>query len=180
MEIAIRQEESKDFKAVFYLIEEAFKTEKLSDHKEQFLVERLRKSDAFIPELSLIAEIDNKIVGYILLTKLKIKNDSSEFDSLALAPVSVHPDYQGIGIGGMLINKSHIIAKKLGHKSIILLGHEKYYPKFGYKQAHLFGIQLPFDVPKENCMAIELIENGLIGVNGIVKYPVEFNEWVWK
>jgi predicted N-acetyltransferase YhbS len=75
-----------------------------------------------------------------------------------------------------LINKSHIIAKKLGHKSIILLGHEKYYPKFGYKQAHLFGIQLPFDVPKENCMAIELIENGLIGVNGIVKYPVEFNE----
>ena len=74
MEIAIRQEESKDFKAVFYLIEEAFKTEKLSDHKEQFLVERLRKSDAFIPELSLIAEIDNKIVGYILLTKLKIKN----------------------------------------------------------------------------------------------------------
>ncbi len=85
----IRQEKSTDFKAVFGLIEKAFKTEKLSDHKEQFLVERLRKSSSFIPELSMVAEIENKIVGYILLTKLKIKNDQKEFDSLALAPVSV-------------------------------------------------------------------------------------------
>jgi len=35
----------------------------------------------------------------------------------------------------------------------------------------LFGIELSFDVPKENCMAIELVENGLKGVNGIVEYP---------
>lgn len=172
----LRQETKNDYKAVFNLIKEAFKNEALSEHKEQFLVERLRKSDAFIPELSIVAEIDKKIVGYILTTKLKIKNESNEFESLALAPVSVLPEFQGKGIGGKLIIESHKKAKELGHKSIVLLGHENYYPKFGYQQADTFGREFPFNVPKQNCMAVELIENGLKNVNGMVEYPKEFNE----
>lgn len=176
MKITIRKEEVKDFKAVFNLIEKAFESEQMSNHKEQFLVERLRKSDTFISELSLVAEIDGKIVGHILTTKLKIKNKTNEFRSLALAPVSVLPEFQGKGIGGKLITESHKIAKELGYKSIVLLGHEKYYPKFGYKQADKFGIELPFELPKENCMAIELVKNGLNGVSGMVEYPKEFNE----
>lgn len=111
-----------------------------------------------------------------MLTKLKIKNKKEEFESLALAPVSVLPEFQNMGIGGKLIIQSHKVAKDLGFKSVILLGHEKYYPKFGYLQADKYGIELPFEVPKENCMIIELVENGLKGVNGIVEYPKEFNE----
>lgn len=176
MKITLRKEEPKDFKTVFELIEKAFESEQMSDHREQFLVERLRKSDAFIPELSIVAEIDGKIVGHILTTKLKIKNKTNEFDSLALAPVSVIPEFQGKGIGGKLIIESHNKARSLGYQSIVLLGHEKYYPRFGYKQADQYGIDLPFEVPKENCMVIELVENGLNGVTGIVEYPKEFNE----
>lgn len=176
MEINIREEKQTDYDAVFKLIENAFENLTLSDHREQFLVQKLRKSNAFIPELSMVAETENKIVGHILLTKLKIKNGQDEFDSLALAPVSVLPEYQSKGIGGMLIRAAHKKARELGHKSIVLLGHEKYYPKFGYKRADNFGIELPFDVPKENCMVIELTENGLNGVNGTVEYPKEFNE----
>lgn len=176
MKLTIRKEESEDFESVFNLIEKAFESEQMSDHQEHFLVERLRKSDAFIPELSMVAEIENRIVGHILLTKLKIKNEQDEFNSLALAPVSVLPEYQGKGIGGRLIKEAHKNAKELGYQSIVLLGHEKYYPKFGYKRADRFGIELPFEVPKENCMAIELIEDGLKGVKGIVEYPKEFNE----
>ena len=174
--MTIRQETEKDHSAVFNLIESAFREAEFADNTEQFLVERLRKSDAFIPELSMVAEIDGKIVGHILLTKLKIKNKSNEFDSLALAPVSVLPEFQGKGIGGKLIVEAHKKAKELGHKSIVLLGHENYYPRFGYEQADKYGIELPFEVPKENCMVIELIENALKGVNGIVEYPKEFNE----
>lgn len=176
MNLTLRKEDFNDFVPVFNLIKKAFESGKMTDHKEQFLVERLRKSDAFVPELSIVAEIENKIVGHIMLTKLKIKNEQIAFDSLALAPVSVLPEYQGKGIGGILIKEAHKRAKELGHKSVVLLGHEKYYPRFGYKQSDNFGIELPFDVPKENCMVIELIENGLKGVNGIVEYPKEFNE----
>ncbi|MCI4671821.1 MAG: N-acetyltransferase [Bacteroidia bacterium] len=170
----IRTEQKKDFDAVFNLIQRAFEKEVYSDHQEQFLVERLRKSEAFIPELSMVAEIGGKIVGHILLTRLKIKTEHGEFDSLALAPVSVLPEFQGKGIGGKLILEAHEKAKELGHGSIILLGHEKYYPRFGYQQAANYGIELPFEAPKENCMVIELIKHALSGVCGMVEYPKEF------
>lgn len=176
MKIKIRQEKQSDFNEVFDLIKKAFITEKYKEPEEQLLVKRLRKSNAFIPELSLVAEVENKIVGHILLTKLKIKNGQEEFGSLALAPVSVIPEYQGNGIGGQLIKNAHKIAIELGYESVVLLGHENYYPRFGYKQADTFGIELPFDVPKENCMAIELVHGGLKNVSGTVEYPKEFND----
>lgn len=176
MEIKLRQENKNDFESVFQLIEKAFEEEEYSDHKEQFLVERLRKSEAFIPELSIVAEIDNKIVGHILFTKLKIKNESQIFPSLALAPVSVLPQFQGKGIGSKLILYGHEIAKSLGYKSVILLGHQDYYPRFGYELCEKYNIKMPFDVPAENCMVIALIEDGLKDVSGEVVYPKAFFE----
>jgi len=173
----IRKEEVKDYKEVFQVIENAFKDEQYTDHQEQFLVERLRKSESFVPELSLVAEIDDQIVGYILLTKIKIRdNNSQQATSLALAPVAVLKKYQGKGIGGSLIKKAHQIAKELNFGSVILLGHEKYYPKFSYEMTKKYGIKLPFDVPDENCMLIELTENALENINGMVEYPKEFFE----
>jgi predicted N-acetyltransferase YhbS len=176
MKIIIRKEQESDYESVFHLIERTFDKMELSDHREQFLVQRLRKSDSFVPELSIVALKENIIIGHILLTKIKIRNEKREFESLALAPVSVLPEFQNMGIGGKLIKQSHKIARNLGYRSVVLLGHEKYYPKFGYLRADKFGIELPFEVPKENCMVIELTENGLKGVSGIVEYPKEFNE----
>ncbi|WPO77151.1 N-acetyltransferase [Flavobacterium sp. KACC 22761] len=176
MDIKIRQERKDDFESVFRLIEKAFEKEKYSDHKEQFLVERLRKSDAFIPELSIVAEAENKIVGNILFTKLRIKSESQTFQSLALAPVSVLPEFQGKGIGSKLILHGHEIAKILGYKSVILLGHEDYYPRFGYELCEKYNIKMPFDVPAENCMVLALIPEGLSGVSGKVIYPKAFFE----
>ncbi|HEY9115679.1 MAG TPA: N-acetyltransferase, partial [Bacteroidales bacterium] len=146
------------------------------DKTEQFLVERLRKSSAFIPELSIVAIIENKVVGHILLTKIKIKKGENEFESLSLAPVAVLPEFQNKGIGGKLIIHAHEIAKELGFKSVILVGHENYYPRFGYKPTSKYGIKLQFDAPEQNCMAIELVENGLKGINGDVVLPKEFFE----
>ncbi len=176
MDISMRQERKEDHQKVLIIVEDAFRNEEYSEPTEQILVDRLRKSRAFIPELSLVAEVDHKLVGHIILSKIKINNKVNSFDSLALAPVSVHPSFQKRGIGGLLIRESHRIAKDLGYKSIVLLGHEKYYPKFGYQLAKKYGISLPFDVPDENCMAIELVENGLDGVSGIVEYSSAFNE----
>lgn len=176
MNITIRQEQPSDYTTVFNLIKSAFENEVYTDHKEQFLVERLRKSDAFIPELSLVAESNSEIAGYILLTRLKIKDGDAEYDSLALAPVAVLPKYHNQGIGGLLINKAHEIAGNLGYTSVILLGHAGYYPKFGYRPTKEFAITLPFDVPDENCMTIELIPGSLKNVKGVVEYPSPFYE----
>lgn len=174
--IKIRQEKPADFEAVFNVIEKSFKHEEFTDHQEQFLVQRLRKSAAFVPELSLVAEYEKEVIGHILLTKINIKNGRDEFTSLALAPVTVRPEYQKRGIGGRLIEYAHKKATELGFESVILLGHADYYPRFGYKKASEFGIKIPFDAPDEFCMAIELTENGLTGVSGTVEYPKEFYE----
>jgi len=176
MNIRLRQEKSADYPQVFNLVEQAFATLEISDHTEQFLVERLRTSNAFIPELSIVAEYKNKIIGHILLTKIKIQNKESEHTSLSLAPVAVLPEFQNKGIGGKLILHAHKAARKLGFKSVILVGHKNYYPRFGYKPTINYGIKLPFDAPEQNCLAIELVENGLKGVTGNVVFPKEFFE----
>lgn len=175
-EINIRQEQEIDHAAVFGVIEAAFKSEVLSDHKEQFLVERLRASRSFVPELSLIAELNQEVIGHILLTKIQINNAKGSNQSLALAPVSVHPAHQGKGVGGRLIKKAHVVAKHLGFKSIVLLGHEEYYPRFGYELTSKYGINLPFEAPEANCMVLSLAENGLDGVHGMVEYDKAFFE----
>ena len=176
LNVSIRQEERTDAEAVFNLIEKAFEKELHSDQKEQFLVERLHQSNDFIPELSLVATRDDKVVGYILLSKILIESDTQTNQSLAMAPVAVLPEYQGQKMGAQLIEETHLRAKSLGYDSIILLGHEHYYPRFGYKLASNFNITLPFDVPDENCMAIELIKGALEQVSGTVVYPNEFYE----
>jgi len=174
MNIKIRQENQSDHNEVNQLIESAFKAVVYSDQTEHLLVKSLRLSDSFIPELSLVACVEEEIVGHILLTKIKINNTNTSFDSLALAPVSAKPIFQNKGIGGQLIEASHEIAKALGHHSIILVGHEGYYPRFGYKLLNNYKIQLPFEAPDKNCMVIELVKNGLQYISGVVKYDPAF------
>jgi predicted N-acetyltransferase YhbS len=176
MNIIIRQETEKDYKLSETVVEKAFKNAEHTDHKEHLLVAKLRKSDAFIPELSLVAELDGEIVGHIMLTKLLIKNEGSKYDSLALAPVSVVPEYQNKGIGSALISESLKIAKEIGCKSVIVLGHDKYYPRFGFKPASTWGIKAPFDVPDEVFMALELGDGALEDISGTVVYSKEFFE----
>jgi predicted N-acetyltransferase YhbS len=174
MDLLVRQEQEKDHEAVYQVVKTAFETMELADGDEQDLVNRLRKGEAFIPELSLVAECDGKIIGHILFTKMKI----GAHPSLALAPVAVLPEYQNQGVGGKLIVAGHRIARELGHDSVILVGHPAYYPRFGYKLASKWGIKAPFDVPDEAFMALELVEGGLTGVSGMIEYAPEFFGYV--
>lgn len=176
MNIQIREENPQDYNAVFKLIEDAFQNEIHSDHKEQFLVEKLRNAPAFIPALSLVAEVNDEIAGYILLTQILINSATEQHVALALAPVAVLPKYQNQGIGSLLINEAHKRAKKLGYKAVVVLGYEHYYPRFGYKRANNYNISLSFEVPPENVMALELFPDSLKGVNGIVVYDPCFYE----
>ena len=176
MDIKIRREKEKDYKLSENLVEKSFKNVEHTDHKEHFLVAKLRRSDSFLPELSLVAELNGEIVGHIMLTKLLIENGHKIHDSLALAPVSVLSKYQNNGIGSKLIRESLNIAKEIGFKSVIVLGHDKYYPRFGFKPANTWGIKAPFEVPAEALMALELEAGALDGVTGTVVYGKEFLE----
>jgi len=169
--LTIRQETPDDFKVVFEVNHIAFGRD-----NEAKLVDALRKNKtAFVPELSIVATDNNRIVGHILFTKINIKDGKGNiYESLGLAPMAVRSEFQRIGIGGQLIKMGIEVARKLGFRSVIVLGHENYYPKFGFVPADKWNIKAPFDLPANVFMAIELEQDGLKNVSGTVIYPKEF------
>lgn len=167
--LEIRQETKEDYEEVYNVVKKAFETAEHSDGNEQDLVVALRNSDNFIPQLSLVATQERKIVGYILFTKIKI----GEYEELALAPLGILPEYQKQGIGKKLIEKGHQIAKQLGYHYSIVLGSESYYSKSGYSLAINYEIKAPFEVPNGNFMATKL-KNTEKKIIGIVEYAKEF------
>lgn len=179
MNFIIRQEQESDYELTEKVVETAFASAIQSDQNEHKLVSRIRQIDSFIPELSLVAvdEENNKLLGHILLSKVFIGDaNNQKTASLALAPVSVLPEYQSKGIGKSLIRKALELAKKLEFQSVLVLGHPEYYPKFGFKKSSLWQIKAPFEVPEEALMAIELQEGSLDHAAGIIEYPSVFFE----
>lgn len=170
MEVMIRAERANDLEAITYVNKEAFGRD-----EEANLVSLLRSSDAFIPCLSLVAEAGEEIVGHILFTRIRIIDSlSRSTESLALAPVAVHSNYQKKGVGSALIREGLYRAREVGYLSAIVLGHENYYTRFGFAPASQWNISPPFEVPDECFMAVELVEHGLMNVSGIVVYAKEF------
>ncbi len=165
----IRQANEKDYEIIYDVVKTAFASAEHADGNEQDLVNALRIGDSYIPELSLVYELDDKIVGHIMFTKASVGNT----DVLALAPCSVLPEYQRQGIGQRLIAKGHEIARNMGYGYSVVLGSEKYYPKAGYLPADTYGILPPFDVPRENFMACKLNDN-MADIHGIMRYAKEF------
>jgi predicted N-acetyltransferase YhbS len=143
---------------------------------EGYLVEHLRVNPSFLPELSILAETKNRIIGHILFLPIRIVWADVRFPSLALAPISVVPEYQGRGVGKQLVMHGLKRSAELGWKSIIVLGHAAYYPRFGFRPASKWDIRAPFEVPDDVFLAMELVENGLKGVSGTVQYPKEFDD----
>lgn len=175
--VIIRKETPEDYDRVIELTEKAFETLEISDHNEGKLVDKLRKAPTFIDELSLVAELNGQVVGHILFTPIVIDNGEQQFQSLILAPVSVLPEFQKMGIGGQLIRAGHQKAVECDFNSAILLGHPGYYPRFGYKPASTWGIKSPIPLPSDDVfMAVELTEGGLANVSGMVIFPPEFGE----
>lgn len=165
----IRQERPEDRDAVYQVVKAAFQSAEHSDGTEQDLVNALRHSPSFLPELSLMAVEGEKIVGHILFTKAQV----GAAPVLALAPLSVLPGYQRRGIGLALMERGHRIARSLGYRYSVVLGHPGYYPKAGYVPAGTYGIQAPFPVEDETFMAL-CLSGDPVPLDGIMEYDKAF------
>ena len=112
------------------------------------------------------------VISYSQNIKIINKN---EYESLALAPMAAISNLQKNGIGGQLIKKGLDKAREMNFKSIIVLGHNKYYP-IGFEPTTKWGITSPYEVPANVFMGIELVTDGLKNVSEIVQYSKEFDE----
>ena len=164
----IRQEKPEEFPAIYDLVKVAFQTAKVTNGKEQDCVDQFRSSGNYIPELALVAEQDGKLIGHIMLTRTYITGDNNKFETLLLAPLSIALEYRNKGVGSKLITESFELAKKLGYKSVVLVGDPAYYHRFGFKSSVDFGIRHVQDIPGQFVMACELVPNALQGISGTI------------
>ena len=170
--LGIRAETAADFPAVREVNRLAFARDGEAD-----LVDALRATDGYIPELSRVAVVDGRIVGHILFTRIGIVTAGGVVPTLALAPMAVLPEHQNRGIGSALVRDGLETCRRLGHGSVIVLGDPAYYPRFGFVPARPRGIAAPFPAPDEAFMVIELVPGALDGVQGTVQYPAAFWEF---
>lgn len=167
--MTIRTEVPHDHATVESLITQAFAGAEHSDGNEAGLVKTLRRSRAFIPALSLVAEVDGNVVGHVLFTKIGI----GQGEGVALAPLAVLPRFQRQGIGSALIARGHVVAREMGFCVSVVLGSPKYYPRHGYVPATKLGILAPFEGMDEYYMACVL--NADVPVpQGTVSYDPAF------
>ena len=168
--LVIRGERGEDWAAISEVNWRAFGGE-----VEARLVEKIRESASFNPELSLVAVKDEQVVGYVLFSDIIIQGREGGAPALALAPLAVSPEFQNQGIGSELVRRGLRECRRLGHKIAAVLGHPNYYTRFGFFPAIEKGISAPFPVPDEAFMVLELVPGALDGVTGTVIYPPAFD-----
>jgi putative acetyltransferase len=127
--IVIRKETHNDVCAITEVTIAAFKTLEISNHTEQFIIEALRAAKALT--VSLVAEVDGRIIGHIAFSHLTISDGTRNW--YGLGPVSVLPAYQRQGIGGALIQEGLSWLKGIGARGCCLVGHPEYYKRFGFQ-----------------------------------------------
>jgi putative acetyltransferase len=127
--ILIRDEARHDAEVIAEMTVAAFESLKISNHTEQFIIEALRSASALT--VSLVAEVDGRVVGHIAFSPVAISDGTKNW--YGLGPVSVLPLYQRTGIGKALIQEGLSRLKDLGAKGCCLVGHPQYYRKFGFE-----------------------------------------------
>ncbi len=138
LDVAIRPAAPGDEEAIDAVVRRAFLQQFGSD-SEVGLVRNLRSRGELVPELTLVAVLDAKVVGFIAFSEVTL--DGERARGLGLAPVAVDPDRQGAGIGGALVRSGLERATGAGWQFVVLLGHDHYYPRFGFVPAAAQGVR---------------------------------------
>jgi putative acetyltransferase len=170
--IAIRQEGPADGPEIRSLVDAAFAPSTL----EGRIVDALRASDRWVPDLALVA-VDGScsIVVHVVTSRGELMTpDGSVRPILALGPLAVAPNAQGQGIGGALMRASIDIASAQGWPVIVLLGHDTYYPRFGFESACALGIEPPDPWDDKHWMALRL-PAWTPDERGTMRYPSAFD-----
>lgn len=168
--ISVRAETGEDVKAIDVVHLSAFQGD-----DEVGLIGALRESAMFDPELSLVAEFHRRIVGHVLLTKVRLQRDHGGVEILALAPMAVVPSQSHRGIGSELVHYAIDEARRLGYGAIVVIGHPEYYERLGFSPASRWNLQCNLPVPDDAITAIELSE-GVLSQGGTVIYPSQFSQ----
>lgn len=166
----IRPETPADHQAVRDVTAAAFGGE-----DEVRLVDLIRRSPHFVPELSLVAEHDGQVIGHVLFSHVMLAGDV-DTEVLSLAPLTVHPDHQNQGVGSALVHAGFAAVRQAGEDIVVLEGHPGYYPRFGFEPAVPLGIEKPDPRVPDEAFMVMFVNELARGTTGKLVYPPAFHE----
>ena len=179
-QVTIRPEEQRDYRSIVSLILRSFREgTSYSDGTDIIaLVEEIRVSPNYIPELSFVAELNNSVVGHFLFSRFPLSparegghNNKTDSGIVMLAPVSVHADYFRQGIGTAMITMGIEKVRELGYKGITVEGNYNFYNKVGFRTSSEYNIfpTSGYPMKEPRCMMCqETYKGSLDGIRGYI------------
>ncbi len=171
--VLIRADRPEDHAAIQAILGAAFKDPEAPQAVpvEVGLVDALRETPEWLPALSMVAEEDGEVVGYVVCTRGWVEDRGA----LALGPVAVAPAVQRRGAGSALMHAVLGAADALGEPLVALVGHAEYYPRFGFRPAGELGIAPP-DPAWASHFQVRTLSGYQPGLRGGFRYAQPFND----
>ncbi|TML64763.1 MAG: N-acetyltransferase [Actinobacteria bacterium] len=170
--MTIRAEGPADVPSIAAVVAAAF-----GSQAEAHLVARIRASPQFVPEWSLVADVEGEIAGHVMISYATIVDGRGERRVAMLSPLAVAPARQRQGIGSALVRSVTALAAAAGEPLVILQGDPAFYGRLGFEPAADYGIAMPLPswAPPEaaQVMRLPLYDDA---VRGRVAHPPAFDE----
>jgi putative acetyltransferase len=136
--VIVRAEAPDDYAAIRHVVDEAFGDTITGD-----LVEMIRASDRYVPELSLVAVSGGQTVGHVMSSYVDVVPGKGRVRFLQVGPLAVVPSHQRRGVGGALMQETIRLADERNEPLLLIEGNPKYYGRFGFSRADAVGIEPP-------------------------------------
>lgn len=136
--IELRPEATADHDAIRDVVAAAFGSPAEAD-----LVDRVRSSPEYRPELALVAEVDGDVVGHVMISGANVRNELTDRAIVMLSPLAVAPDHQRRGIGAALVRTAVDGAERAGEPLVVVEGDPAYYRRFGFEHSARHGLVVP-------------------------------------
>jgi putative acetyltransferase len=167
--VHVRPLQPGDLHEALAVVDQAFRVPKV-----RHLVDLIRESGRFDPELSLVAADDRGVVGYVMLSSVDLIMDAGTRGVQCLSPLAVAPQRQRQGIGGTLIRHALRLADKRGEPFVVLEGDPRYYRRYGFEPAANLGIERPSGLIPEPAFQLHRLSAWTDDLRGRIQYPEAF------
>jgi len=164
--VIVRAETPDDHDTIRRIVDEAF-----GDTITSAIVDGIRASDRFIPELSLVAVYEGQPLGHVISSYVDVVPGSRRV--LQVGPLAVVPSHQRRGIGTALMRETIRIAEERGEPLLLIEGNPAYYGRFGFTRADEQGIEMPPESHGPQYFMIRPLRAYDSSLRGRVVYPPE-------
>lgn len=185
-DVTIRPEQPADYAQIVRLVLRSFQegTDYSDGTDVVALIEEIRNSPYYLPELSFVAEVGNTIAGHFLFSRFPLSRDpegsrdGTESPIVMLAPVTVHPDFFRQGVGTAMLTLGLEKVRKAGFLGVNVEGDFHFYNRLGFRTSSQYGIYPTSGHPltEPRCMMCqETFPGSLQGIGGYVVYDMYYN-----